>query len=340
MTDAVRLDRADAIAAFWSWWAAHRDGLASWVGTRDVVQDDIDAITAHVHAIHPELTWEFGAGRVARHGFALSAAGDASLRVLAETWRAAGPGDDPDFEFHCSKQAMPPEALAQVKLGLGPHELAFADVAFATEVDEARNRVHVTLHHPIFGQVPEEVRGRVMFIVLDNVLGEDTVASWLGALETSGDAAPDGAADGPTLQRMLAAIGEQWSTTAWRMYQGLDEHQQRHLLALDAGARRWRHPLHDTVATLTLTYAPGEEGLPAPDDHAAMGEWEDALLRDLDAALHVATETGAGERVLTLVLRGEDGPARRTLEDAVAAYGDRARLAVRYDPSWDHVPSV
>jgi hypothetical protein len=50
-------------------------------------------------------------------------------------------------------------------------------------VDEEREKINLTAWHPALAQAPEEHRLRILFLLLDEALGEFGTEMWLGALE-------------------------------------------------------------------------------------------------------------------------------------------------------------
>ena len=60
---------------------------------------------------------------------------------------------------------------------------------FTVTVDPHRELMHVTSFHPAFAAMPDDMRGMATFLILDRVLGEDTVQRWLGGIRTTVEAA-------------------------------------------------------------------------------------------------------------------------------------------------------
>lgn len=335
------VDHSAAISAFWSWWQANASKLKITVGTADFPQELIDGISTHVAAIHDELNWEFGKGTHAQHSFALSPNGDGALFGTVAAWRAAGPADDELFEFHTSKQRMHEDFLDS-SLQLGPTSLCFADLRLSMIVDDQSCRIHTTVHHELFGQLPEQLLSQLLFIIVDNLFGETAVSNWIGNLEASADPAPEKLTPKAARALMDTAPAAWTGDAKWQILQGQDpETQEQVLLMIDMAARRSLMPEHDYTARIALDYLPGPNGLPTPDDFGAMREWSDGIEGAIgEQHKNVAVETGQGQRVLHFVMTADHAKEKAHIDAAVAAWGDGAHAEITYDPSWASVPRV
>ena len=151
-----------------------------------------DELSRRVHAIHPDLAWETGPGLAgARHHLALSSEGDVTLRVLTERWLARAPAPDAAWEYYPARQPSGRDAKLNLALHDAPGiDIAYADARAALEVDEAREVVHVKLHHPALARLPEKSRSTAAFLMLDDALGEDGVERWVGHLDLSVEPLP------------------------------------------------------------------------------------------------------------------------------------------------------
>ncbi len=181
-----RYTNADAaIAAFWEWWPGARAGIEAAIDSGD--WGDLHPVLAdRVAAIHADLQWEVAKGQGARHAFVVSPGGHAELRAYASRWRAAAPPADDLFEYHASRQADP--GVLESTMSLEGATLDLGDLRFGFAVDPDRDQADVTVYHPVFPDLPDEVRGQIAFLSLDWLLGEEGVERWIGRVEfSSGD---------------------------------------------------------------------------------------------------------------------------------------------------------
>ncbi|MBX2797570.1 MAG: hypothetical protein KTR31_07880 [Myxococcales bacterium] len=329
-------DVGPAIGAFWSWWEDNRPVLDAEVGsTADL--SFVAELSARIDAIHPNLEWEFGKGVVAQHQFCVSATGDPKLRVLAERWKAAGPPADEVFEYHTARQRIPGD-VSGTALGFGPHTVSFDDFRFAIEEDDGRQRLNVIVHHPAFAALDEDGRARVMFVSLDNVLGEDAVETWLGSLGTSAEEAPDDAIGVMALRQLLDALPSRWEQPSWAAFSGVDDELPVVLLACTS-AKYLLEPLFDTLCLVSIPYQAGQTGM--PDNEVvtdALAEFDARLDEELSETVRMlARQTGGGVRRLWCYTRSANGPGRQGLERLCQGFTG-ASVHVSWDPGWRDLP--
>lgn len=328
---------ADPIDAFWAWWAKHETLLADAMHHGPEAWF-IEPMGRQVAALGDGLSWNFGPGRHAQHHFALSAGGDPALRVVAERWRQRGPGDGPRFEFHTARQpAAQPEELAFGRQGGPP--FAFADLRFDASPDEARQRFHLTVHHPLFDGLSEEARMRLAFLALDHSLGEDAVETWVGAVEAVEAGPPGDAHDVRSLVALVAEAPQRWPEPAWGMFSATDpDSGQALVLGLCTSAKFLDDPLFDTLVQVRFPYEADEEGMPLPEERERVTALWAAVEAELgDAVRSLCRQTGAGLRVEWHYVMGE-GDAKRALE-AMAAELPGSGVHTIHDPGWRALPA-
>lgn len=324
-----KADPAAAIGAFWTWWAAARPRAEQMIAGRS---DDalIGEIGGLVSAIHPDLHWEFTAGRDSQHLLVVSAGGVAELRSLAERWRRAGPAPDATFGYASARQGNP-EALDGARLSFAGHELDLAELRFGAEPDEERDCVDVTVWHPAFPGMPEDARDQVAYLSLDWLLGEDSVEVWVGVIEAA--TAPGPALTGPELAAVVGALDGE---PRWRNMRGT--RAGKPLLALaQTRLRPARWPGHDLHVRMEVPYASADEnGFPDPTAREALYALEDHVAAHADGMVVVAHETTGGVR--TTHLYAHSPVAGDLLQPLVAGWRDgRVRITVTPDPRWEQV---
>ncbi|GEA87635.1 hypothetical protein [Cellulomonas cellasea] len=176
----VRARQDEGIAAFWAWWLA--EGRAQAAATFD--GEDGEAVrrlgpvlAEHVHAVDPDLSFETGSGRAARHVLTVTAAGNPDLRDVARRWLDAAPAADDAFEYADFRRPVAdPSGIA---IGLDEHRTV--DLASATVVAVVEGgKVHVQVSHPEFAALPDDAQGQITFLLLDALLGEEAVERWVG----------------------------------------------------------------------------------------------------------------------------------------------------------------
>ena len=318
-------DRAGTIAGFWSWWVTARDRVAASIesGAADSL---VDELSQAVRRIHPKLAWELAPGRDARHALIVSAEGDLAVRPAALEWRAAAPEPDATWEYHASRQPGP---LGQLRVGATDVDLA--GFRAITTWDENRERVGVRLWHPALAGAPEQVRGQVAFLFLDNLLGEDDVERWVGAID-----ALDAPLEGRTpdelrdeiRRRAAEATGESWVLAS------REDGRNRALIMVNAAIK----PIDHAASShhLTVTVERGLDQLAESGEAPELDEAEDRLVEALavDGVVHVGHVTENRRRIIHFMCA--DPTSARAAADAWAAEQRRfgPRVDVSHDPQW------
>jgi len=293
-----------------------------------------DELTRRVQAIHPNLTWHFGAGVEAEHCLTVSANGVAAVRPAAERWLRAAPAATPTWEFRSSQQADP-AALANL-LDIAGHKVDLSRTSFSISRSEGRSRVDVGVFHPAFAQMPQGAAQQVTYLVLDWVVGEDNVERWLGRIETlSSEPVEPASADALTREvaRLAAAQNaDEWALGRWESPDGTTG------IASYRPWLRWLdHPTLDRHHLIAMTYDAQPNGLPA--DGAALDALrtvEDGLMSTVGSrGVLVGHESSRCVRTFHIYTDSEDATVGDDINAYVARTGHTSRSSP--DPAWREV---
>jgi hypothetical protein len=324
----------DAIEAFWSWWPTVREDFARAFSTREPLDPAlIEAMTAHVKAIHESLDWEFGRGTNSAHHLCVSGTGDPALRVIAERWWKRAPAADANWEFHPCRQAGPAEG---VSLKIAGHEVAFDEMTFTVNEDEAREVIHVEAHHPQFEVIADDaLRMQVVFLALDQLLGEDGVERWIGSVGALG-VRPAEATSYAGLRDRIDALAKRATRERWAILRAESDGKPI-FVAANLALKRIDNLLFDMHAVITLNFEGADaQGLPTRDEADALNAIEDELLQSLGAhAVFVGRETTDGRRELHFRVM-ESGPWSAIVDRWIQRHPARhPALEVAMDPRWE-----
>jgi hypothetical protein len=318
---------SDPIAAFWQFWAESRDAVARAIETR-TLDKWVEPISKAVKAMHPQLAWELGKGERAQHYLAVSAEGDMERRVIAERWRSRAPAEDRVWEYRAAK----PGGAFDVTLGFGGVDLDFASVRYGIERDEARRRLHTTLHHPQLARLEPEARKQASFIILDSALGEDDVERWIGTIDTS----TEPLADTLTLRQLADAVTPWRAETepTWSLLQAALPDGKTAVILANLTIKRVDHLLMEVHLEVEVGIEHG--GMPDGAELDDLRQLEDELITSFGRdAVHIATETRPGSRTNHFHV-AQQGPALARTEHWERAHPERRiRIEVRHDPRWE-----
>lgn len=324
-----------AIASFWAWWAVAGPALAA--ALRDGRGGAAaPSIAAAVASIDPGLAWEVRPGPEGRLLLVLSASGDGGRRVVADRWRAAAP-EDPEWAFLSRRPGLADPSRGTLRIAGERLDLADARVAWSR--DESRERLNLTVAHPIFRHLPEATRGAVALLLLEHALGEEAVGSWIGAVDVSAGAI-DGGADLAALAAAVAAEREAATGERWGLVIA-DTPRGASFLHANFAARREAWPLFDARCDVALPFLrETPAGIPDPWEHEVLEAIEEGLVAALGAhAVLVARRTCANVRTLHLYAR-EDSPAPEALRRWARGMDRPVSVRWRWDPDWDVLSSA
>jgi hypothetical protein len=315
---------ADRFGAFWTWWSGARASITASIESGGFDQRTVADISRAVSAVDKGLAWELAKGKTANHAFCVSPEGDPVMRQVAIRWLASAPPADATWEFHASKQPRQGDAIlevAGVRIDLGEMRAIGA-------WDESRRRFDVRLWHPAFADVPANVRGQVMFLFLDGLLGEEDVERWIGAIEPL--EAPSG---GRTPDELRAEIDRRRAETAgderWILATGTSASGDPVVVVADASLKRIDHPFADHHVAVRVELTEADR-----DTTVLNAEEDDLTARLAGVAINAGHTTQAGWRAIHYV--AEDPDAARHIVDAWVADhpARRVRVAVERDMRW------
>ncbi len=206
----------ERVASFWDWWPTASEGIAAAIAD-GALQRWVEPISRAVTALDPRLGWELSAGSQAQHALIVTPEGDPAVRPIAIAWRAAAPAVDATWEYHPARQPGPAGMLQ-----IGGMDVDLADFRAIASWDEARERVDVNLWHPTVAAAPGDAGLRAAFLFLDNLLGEEAVERWIGAIELLPEAI-----SGRTPDELVAEVERRAASR-----------DRRHLVARHARVRR------------------------------------------------------------------------------------------------------
>ena len=170
----------ERVAAFWTWFQSQAPHFAAEIEARrgPALQP---AVSAKVDEFFRELAWSFGPGNSeTEHSFTLTGEGNPHRQLLTAFWESMAPSI-PGWTFYSSKQ--PVRDISALKLEIN-HQ-SFDPLAFwvIPRVDELHEKFNLKVYHPAFRDLEERMRWTVIFLYLDEVLGELGTQNWIGEIE-------------------------------------------------------------------------------------------------------------------------------------------------------------
>jgi hypothetical protein len=328
----------DPIGAFWTWWTATGAAEVAAAIARQDPSTTADLLSKHVARIHGNLDWELGAGLHAEHVLVVTAAGDPATRAIARRWLRAAPSSDEVWEYADMRRPSP-DVIIQFE-GMPPVQIDAALVTIEADLREAA--LHVGVHHPTFSQLPEDLQKRVTFLLLDLVLGEELVETWVGAIETAVERPADAVPIAELLPAVAAFAADHVADDggpSWRLMEGTTAAGHRLVATAMVPLRSIQLPHLDTHVAVSVPYrAARDDGLPQDETLSHLRDFEDHLTARLgDSGRLLAHETADGSRILHYYVDGTT-PAAAQLQAATTGWPDgKVTLAVSPDAGWEAV---
>ena len=170
------------VTEFWDWYMQVADRFYQTIenGQCDQLTDEVGDF---MYRVMPGMSWAFGPGleeASSGHSFTLSGEGQLAKQLLAQYWCNRAP-EIPHWTFYGSRQPTPVEALKDIAIQISDDEQVDVEhFVLSTSVDEESQSIDIVAWHPTFVQVPEEHHMQILFLLLDEALGEFGTQMWLG----------------------------------------------------------------------------------------------------------------------------------------------------------------
>ena len=183
---------------FWEWYAGVSQRFFDAIESGDC-ESLVTEVSEFMAETMPGLAWVFGPGENGGHSFTVSGEGRVAKQLLAEYWLSQAI-DLPGWTFYESRQANRSLGDVAVEIqGLG--RVDAEQLLVRTTVDEERETLDIVAWHPLFEQLPEGHPVQLLFLLLDEALGEFGTQVWIGDIEV--EAIQTSELDGRTVHRLM-----------------------------------------------------------------------------------------------------------------------------------------
>ena len=247
----------------------------------------------------PGLAWVFGPGQEGGHSFTVSGEGQIAKQLLAEYWLSHAVQLQ-GWTFYGSRQSTPGFEDFVIQIG----ELGKVDAEnflVKTVVDEESQKLDIVAWHPMFADLPEEHHGQLLFLFLDEALGEFGVQSWIGNIDI--DPVDADAVDDRNVHRLSNLpkfIDDIYRYHGWEKLSPLEEYTAYTV------PEQFDAPRGDTIAGITCIPGLLSELL------SNEGHLEEDPLDETGAALAYLEFQGS------VFPDGDEANVRQNIEDAIA----------------------
>ncbi|HEY1171970.1 MAG TPA: hypothetical protein VGH19_11415 [Verrucomicrobiae bacterium] len=168
---------------FWKWYASVADRYYAVCETKQGTTPIAEEVSSKVNELIPGFAWVFGPGAEGKgHSFTVSGEGDIHKQFLTEYWRTQAP-ELKGWTFYASRQASPEPFGWRMKTG--GKEFDPKEFWLEPNLNHDDKKIDVSIWHPLFDVLSEKERWHVLFLMLDEVLGEFGTQNWIGEIAFS-----------------------------------------------------------------------------------------------------------------------------------------------------------
>lgn len=169
------------VADFWNWFPEVAKQFEAEAPDGDPKQV-VSLVTEFMSKTMPSLSWALGSGAKGDYSFTLTGEGQIAKQMLAEYWRTRAISL-PGWSFYASRQPSNYETLKELAIGVSDEEQVDAEsFMLETRVNEETQQIDITAWHPALENVHEDHHFQILFLLLDEALGEFGVQTWLGEI--------------------------------------------------------------------------------------------------------------------------------------------------------------
>lgn len=167
------------VAQFWAWYAEVAPRFYETIEARKC-PDLTSEVSAKVEELVPGFAWVFGPGEHERgHSFTLTGEGDFHRQLLTQYWLGQAPTLS-GWTFYAARQ---PGQIRGQHLKMDGRKLDPIEIWITPFINHDGKKIDITVWHPLFETMQEEELSSVLFIFLDEALGEYSTQQWIGEIK-------------------------------------------------------------------------------------------------------------------------------------------------------------
>lgn len=166
-------------------------------------------VSAKVDELLPGFAWVFGPGANGNgHSFTVTGEGVLHRQLLAMFWHSQAP-ELSGWTFYCARQ---PGSIQGVRMDIGGKVFNPIEFWITAIPNRDGEKVDLVVWHPLFGDMREKDRWTVLFLFLDEVLGEFGTQQWIGEIKLNDQKL----ADAMPLQELNQYLKKVETETGWK----------------------------------------------------------------------------------------------------------------------------
>jgi len=163
---------------FWEWFAREGERIREAINAKQSQELAAEA-SKKVDEFLPGFAWVFGPGvEKQEHSFTLSGEGDEHRQILALQWLSLAPKVG-NWTFHAARQ---PGTIRGIKIEMWNLSFDPKEIWVEAVENPESEKIDVTIWHAAWQSLSEQQRWTIIFIFLDEALGEYGTTWWIGEI--------------------------------------------------------------------------------------------------------------------------------------------------------------
>ena len=173
----------ERVDEFWKWFPTVADRYRECL-LENRGNDVVPEVSKTIDKLLPGMCWVFGIEDKEKGlaSFTMTGEGQITRQLLADYWQSqAVPVSN--WTFFGSRQPSSAESLKNMGIQVSGQQQVDADTfLLRTTVDDENQTIDIAAWHPAFAELGEEHHMQILFIFLDEALGEFGTQTWLGEI--------------------------------------------------------------------------------------------------------------------------------------------------------------
>ena len=195
---------------FWKWYSEVAPRFYQTIEAKKCSSLAVE-VSAKVDELLPGFAWVFGPGKNKNdHSFTLSGEGVLHRQLLTMFWLSRAP-ELPGWTFYSARQ---PGSIQGMRMDMNGKVFNPIEFWLTTKPNPDSKKIDLVVWHPLFSEMQERDRWRVLFLFLDEVLGEFGTGQWTGEIKLNDQKL----IDAMPLHELNSYVKKIEAETGWKKY--------------------------------------------------------------------------------------------------------------------------
>ena len=198
------------VQKFWCWYAEVAPRFYETIEAKKC-PSLASEVSTKVNETLPGFAWVFGPGvDGSGHSFTLSGEGDIHRQLLTMFWHSQSPEISGWTFYHARK----PGSVEGIRMEIGDRTFNPIEFWLTASKNVETEKIDLIAWHPLFEKIPEKERWNVLFLFLDEILGEFGTGQWIGEIKLGNQRL----AEAMPIQELPAYIKRVEAESGWKKF--------------------------------------------------------------------------------------------------------------------------